>query len=97
MRTLNRFTACVAFVFNTDFNSLRGVLDGDNKLYCTYLANQLLDYDAGDLSDYYRINKLYMMRSWTNVILSALVYDALEEKFETVKSMWNAVKERNEV
>ena len=88
---LNRFTALVAFLLDADFNSLRGITDEKNKLYCAYLAHSILEFDVGVVSAYYRINTELMKTSFDGVKVDVEVYNKVAVKFGQIRNLWDLI------
>ena len=87
-KRLDRFTACFAFVFNCEYNSLRGITDEKHKLLCIYAARRTFQIDDGVLSAYYRINVAYMRRKMEDAALALLMNEALADRIGNVRLYW---------
>jgi hypothetical protein len=87
-KKLDRFTACFAFVFNADFNSMRGITDNFNKMLCIYAARRTFGMGDGILSTYYRINVGYMQKQMEHVAMQLLINDELAERLGNVRLYW---------
>lgn len=88
LKELDRFTACFAFVFNADYNSLRGITDPIHKMVCIYAARKIFDVSNGVISTYYRVNVEYMLTQMEEVALSELLYENVAQKLKNLRLYW---------
>lgn len=88
-KQLNRFTACFAFVMNVDFNHIRGFADRDVKMLCIYAAMKELDVNVWELSNYYRLPKLFIFEQMRHIAVQTLVNDDLRNAIDDVLLFWN--------
>jgi len=93
VKTLNRITSCVAFLFNTDYNGLRGFNDEGNKFACAYLAKKLTGFDDGVISTYFRTNVGYMRSKFEDIAIQLEIDDDLVMKFGQVQGLWKLVQD----
>ena len=84
---LDRLTACVAFVFNVRYESLRG-FDVGNKVVASLLARELLYVSDGAISSYYRLGVAQMKDKWQDVKIQLELDDALFKNYNTVHQLW---------
>jgi len=97
VKTLNRITSCVSFLFNTDYNGLRGFNDEGNKFECAYLAKKLTGYDDGVISTYFRTNVGYMRNKFEDIAIQLEIDDDLVMKFGQVRGLWRVVEDGEKI
>ena len=88
---LARVTACVALVFNEDYNGLRGFRDPKTKAQAAYVAKKITGYGDGVISTFYRINTSYMVNCFEDVEIEIALDDDLLVKCETVANLWKLI------
>lgn len=76
-------------MFDADYNSVRGLLDSTNKVYCAYLAVSFLKIDAGIVSSFFRMNVEYMKNKFEDVVITKTLHPELEKQMFELGRIWH--------
>ncbi|WP_271856109.1 hypothetical protein [Patiriisocius marinus] len=89
MKKLQRITACFAFIFNVEYNSLRGLIDTKEKIQCAVIARDLLGLSWRELGVYFNINKKYLEHKAQDLRIEVELNDVLFCKLQGVQKLWS--------